>query len=150
MVNNTFNPTITGNLFYFYAPPMGHSFNPLLHQPLIPPLGQQMSCHFTAYPPCNIIYSLFCLKTFVRVRDHCYGCFVFIVLRQLWILHRRWAHFTDFHPSQINRFHLVGYTVILYLGTSLSKKKINYGSLTGQLYQLNTTEICQLDSNILS
>lgn len=42
-----------------------------------------------AYPPCNIIYSLFCLKTFVRVRDHCYGCFVFIVLRQLWILHWR-------------------------------------------------------------
>ena len=42
MVNITFNPTI--NLFYFYAPPMGHSFNPLLHQPLIPPLDQQMSC----------------------------------------------------------------------------------------------------------
>ena len=55
---------------------MGHSFNPLLHQPLIPPLDQQMSCHFT-----------------------------------------------DFHPSQINRFHLVGYTVILYLGTSFKKKK---------------------------
>ena len=94
MVNNTFNPTITGNLFYFYAPPMGHSFNPLLHQPLIPPLDQQMSCHFT-----------------------------------------------DFHPRQINRFHLVGHTVILYLGTSFKKNKINYGSLTGQLYQLNTTEI---------
>ena len=88
MVNITFNPTI--NLFYFYAPPMGHSFNPLLHQPLIPPLDQQMSFHFT-----------------------------------------------DFHPSQINRFHLAGYTVILYLGTS-NKKKINYGRLTGQL---NTTEI---------
>ena len=88
MVNITFNPTI--NLLYFYAPPIGHSFNPLLHQPLIPPLDQQMSCHFT-----------------------------------------------DFHPSQLNRFHLVGYTVILYLGTSL-KKKINYGSLTRQL---NTTEI---------
>ena len=94
MVNNTFNPTITGNLFYFYAPPMGHSFNPLLHQPLIPPLDQQMSCHFTY-----------------------------------------------FHPRQINRFHLVGYTVILYLSTSFKKNKINYGSLTGQLYQLNTTEI---------
>ena len=38
------------------------------------------------------------------------------------------------------RFHLVGYTVILYLGTS-NKKKINYGSLTEQLYKLNTTEI---------
>ena len=49
---------------------------------------------WTAYPPCNIIYSLFCLKTFVRVRDHCYGCFLFIVLRQLWILHRRWALWT--------------------------------------------------------
>ena len=72
---------------------MGHSFNPFLHQPLIPPLDQQMSCHFT-----------------------------------------------DFHPSQINRFHLAGYKVILYLGTS-NKKKINYGSLTGQLYQLNTIEI---------
>ena len=66
---------------------MGHSFNPLLHQPLIPPLDQQISCHFT-----------------------------------------------DFHPRQINRFHLVGYTVILYLGTSFKKNKINYGSLTGQLY----------------
>ena len=74
MVNITFNPTI--NLFYFYAPPMGHSLNPLLHQPLIPPLDQQMSCYFT-----------------------------------------------DFHPSQINRFHLAGHTVILYLGTSNKKKR---------------------------
>ena len=92
MVNITFNPAI--NLFYFYAPPMGHSFNPLLHLPLIPSLG-----------PTNEL-----------------------------------PVFTDFHPSQINRFHLAGYTVILYLGTP-NKKKINYGSLTGQLYQLNTTEI---------
>ena len=51
--------------------------------------------HFTGYPPCNILYLFLCLKPFVRVRDHCYGCFVFIVLRQLWILHRRWAHFTS-------------------------------------------------------
>ena len=43
----------------------------------------------SGYPPFNIIYSFLCLKTFVRVRVHCYGCFVFIVLRQLWILHRR-------------------------------------------------------------
>ena len=49
MVNITYNPTI--NLFCFYAPPMGHSFNPLLHQPLIPPLDQQMSCHFTDIYP---------------------------------------------------------------------------------------------------
>ena len=50
------------------------------------------------------------------------------------------CHFTDFHPSQINRFRLAGYKVILYLGTS-NKKKIHYGSLTGQLYKLNTIEI---------
>ena len=74
MVNITFNPTI--NFFYFYAPPMGHSFNPLLHLPLIPSLG-----------PTNEL-----------------------------------PVFTDFHPSQINRFHLAGYTVILYLGTSFKKK----------------------------
>ena len=64
--------------FSFMLHPMGHSFNPFLHQPLIPPLDQHtgMSCDFT-----------------------------------------------DFHPSKINRFHLAGYTVILYLGTS--HKKIN-------------------------
>ena len=84
---------------------MGHSFNPLLHQPLIPPLDQQMSCHFT-----------------------------------------------DFHPSQINRFHLVGYMVILYLGTSFKKKKSvtvawqgNFTNLTQQKFSS-----CQLDSNFLS
>ena len=102
MVNITFNPTI--NLFYFYAPPMGHSFNPLLHQPLIPPLDQQMSCHFT-----------------------------------------------DFHPSQINRFHLPGYAVILYLGTSDKKKSItvawqgNFNNLKQQKFNP-----CQLDLNFLS
>ena len=35
MVNITHNPTI--NLFSFYAPPMGYSFNLFLHHPLIPP-----------------------------------------------------------------------------------------------------------------
>ena len=35
MVNITHNPTI--NLFCFYAPPMGYSFNLFLHHPLIPP-----------------------------------------------------------------------------------------------------------------
>ena len=59
MVNITYNPTVI--LFCFHAPPMGHSFNPFLHHPLIPPLDQQMSCHFT-----------------------------------------------DFHPSLFNRFHLAG------------------------------------------
>ena len=49
MVNITYNPTI--NLFCFYAPPMGHSFNLFLHQPLIPPLDQQTSCHFTDFHP---------------------------------------------------------------------------------------------------
>ena len=54
----------------------------------------------SGYPPCNIIYSFLCLKTFVRVRGHCYGCFVFIVLRQLWILHRRRACYFLFQVNQ--------------------------------------------------
>ena len=45
MVNITSNPTI--NLFYFHAPPMGHSFKPFL----TPPLDQQMSCHFADFHP---------------------------------------------------------------------------------------------------
>ena len=49
MVNITYNPTI--NLFCFYAPPMGHSFNLFLHQPLIAPLDPQTSCHFTDFHP---------------------------------------------------------------------------------------------------
>ena len=49
VLNITYNPTI--NLFYFYAPAMGHAFNPFLHHPLIPPLDQQMSCHFTDFKP---------------------------------------------------------------------------------------------------
>ena len=49
MVNITYNPTI--NLFCFYATPMGHSFNPFLYLPLIPPLDQQMSSHLTDFHP---------------------------------------------------------------------------------------------------
>ena len=98
MVNNTFNPTITGNLFYFYAPPMGHSFNPLLHQPLILPLDQQMSCHFT-----------------------------------------------DFHPRQINRFHLVGYIFQKKIKSITVAWQGNFTNLTQQKFSS-----CQLDSNFLS
>ena len=92
--------------------------------------------HFCHHIMINITYNPTINLFYVHAppMGHCFNPFPTSPLDQ-----QMSCHFADFHPSLINRFHLAGKLQIciwVYL-----IKKINYGRLTGQPYQLNTIEI---------